>query len=178
MFKSEFDRKYENKYNIGDIRPKPICLHPYMHGALALFPLTPWFLLQIVGRWLLRVGCVHMARRSVAQQPLRRSTRCPMVPLPSLPPFAISSVVLSCRSRIHGCSRSHGCRATVMAAATNRGAPPAYVALLPLLYMELHHRMCSPSSTQCPLVAISRDGLAFYVYLDRVQPNLIYLLHP
>ena len=54
--------------------------------------------------------------------------------------------------------------------------PPAYVALLPLLYMELHHRMCSPSSTQCPLVAISRDGLAFYVYLDRV--NLIYLLHP
>ena len=153
-----------------------------------MFPLTPWFYLRIVGRWLLRVGCVHLTRRSVAQQPLRRSTRCPMVPLPPLPPFAISSVVLSymnhrppaatCRSRSCGCSRSNECRVTVMAAtaAANRRARPAYVALLPLLYMELHHRMCSPSSTQCPLVAISRDGLAFYVYLDRV--NLIYLLHP
>ena len=29
VFESESERKYENKYNISDIRPYPVRFHPY-----------------------------------------------------------------------------------------------------------------------------------------------------
>jgi hypothetical protein len=32
VFESEFRHKYENKYDISDIRPYPIRFHPYTHA--------------------------------------------------------------------------------------------------------------------------------------------------
>jgi len=32
VFESESDQKYKNKYDINDIRPYPICFHPYTHA--------------------------------------------------------------------------------------------------------------------------------------------------